>query len=166
MRLRAIWQFMDREVTHKIFYGPSRSWGPYSILWVTDRSINYHSARSAINYLVYYTQYMQICQTTFFCYCISKTKKPLGSKCGIKHHIDLARSIYYNIDRLRQQRQLGKNKNVKYSIHRLFSSQLQLYVSIHSFNLITTTVINDCSQFVPHNNCSYKSLFTVCSHYN
>jgi len=31
-------------------------------------------ARSAMNYLLYYTQYMQICQTTCFCYCISKTK--------------------------------------------------------------------------------------------
>ena len=51
---RAIWQFMDRDVTHKI-YGPKRSWGPYSILWVTDRSINCHLARSAVNYLLYYT---------------------------------------------------------------------------------------------------------------
>ena len=31
-------------------------------------------ARSAMNYLLYYTQYMQICQTTCFCYFISKTK--------------------------------------------------------------------------------------------
>ena len=26
-------------VTHKILYGPERSWGPYTILWVTDQSI-------------------------------------------------------------------------------------------------------------------------------
>ena len=55
MALRAIWQFMDRNVTHKILYGPKRSWGPYTILCVTDRSINCHLARSAMNYLLYYT---------------------------------------------------------------------------------------------------------------
>jgi hypothetical protein len=65
---------MDWDVTHKILYGPKRSWGPYTILWVIDRSINCHLAQSAMNYLLYYTQYMQICQTTCFCYCISKTK--------------------------------------------------------------------------------------------
>ena len=79
MALRAIWQFMDWDVTLKILYGPKRSWGPYPILWVTDRSINCHLARSAMNYLLYYTQYMQICQTTcFFIYCISKTKNEFG----------------------------------------------------------------------------------------
>jgi hypothetical protein len=35
-------------------------------------------ARSAMTYLLYYTQYMQICQTTCFCYCISKTKNEFG----------------------------------------------------------------------------------------
>ena len=78
MALRAIWQFMDRDVTHKILCEPKRSWGPYTILWVTDRSINCHLARSAMNYLLYYSQYMQICQTTCFCYCISKTKNEFG----------------------------------------------------------------------------------------
>jgi hypothetical protein len=63
-------------------------------LWVTDRFINCHLARSAMNYLFYYTQYMQICQTTCFCYCISKTKKRVRTKSGRKHYIDLARSIY------------------------------------------------------------------------
>jgi hypothetical protein len=57
---------MDRDVTHKILYGPKRSWDPYTILRVTDRSTNCHLARSAMNYLLYYTQYMQICQTTCF----------------------------------------------------------------------------------------------------
>jgi hypothetical protein len=52
MSLRVIWQYMDRSVTKKILYGPQKL-----------RSI-----------LLYYTQYMQICQTTCFCYCISKTK--------------------------------------------------------------------------------------------
>ena len=37
---------------------PKRSWGPYTILWVTDRYINCHMARSAMNYLLYYTQYL------------------------------------------------------------------------------------------------------------
>ena len=69
---------MDRDVTHKILYGPKRSWGSYIILWVTDQSINCHLARSAMNYLLYYTQYMQICQTTCFWYCISKTKNEFG----------------------------------------------------------------------------------------
>jgi hypothetical protein len=31
-----------------------------------------------MNYLLYYTQYMQICQMTCFCYCISKTKDEFG----------------------------------------------------------------------------------------
>ena len=53
MALRSIWHFMDRDVNHKILYGPKRS---------------------VMNYLLYYTQYMQTCQTTGFCYCISKTK--------------------------------------------------------------------------------------------
>ena len=94
MALRAIWQFIDRDVAHKILYGPKRSWVPYTILWVTDRSINCHLARSAMNYLLYYTQYMQICQTTCFCYCIPKTKNEFGPKSGRKHYIDRARSIY------------------------------------------------------------------------
>jgi hypothetical protein len=57
---------------HQVIY--YNVWGPYNILWVTDRSINSHLARSAMNYLIYYTQYIQICQTICFCYCISKTK--------------------------------------------------------------------------------------------
>ena len=61
-----------------ILYGPKRSWGPYTILWVTNRSINCHLGRSAMNYLLYYTQYMQIWQTTCFCCCISKTKNEFG----------------------------------------------------------------------------------------
>ena len=63
-------------------------WGPYTILWVTDRSIYCHLARSAMNYLLYYTEYMQICQTTCFCYCISK------KKTSSDNYIDRARSIY------------------------------------------------------------------------
>ena len=35
-------------------------------------------ARSAMNYLLYYTQYMQICQTTCFCYSVSQTKNEFG----------------------------------------------------------------------------------------
>ena len=57
MVLRAIWQFIDQDVTHKILYGPEGSWCPYTIQWVTVRSINCHLARSAMNYLLYYTQY-------------------------------------------------------------------------------------------------------------
>jgi hypothetical protein len=51
-------------------YGPGCH--PQNIIW----SINCYLARSAINYLLYYTQYLQICQS--FCYCISKTKNELG----------------------------------------------------------------------------------------
>ena len=43
-------------------------------VYVTDLSINCHMARSAMPFLLYYTQYMQICQTKCFYYCISKTK--------------------------------------------------------------------------------------------
>ena len=45
--------YSKRELTHKIVYGLKRIWGPYTILWVTDRSINWHLARSAMNYLLY-----------------------------------------------------------------------------------------------------------------
>ena len=44
MALRAIWQFMDRDVTHRILYGPKRSWcHPHNIIWthVKLRSIYY-----------------------------------------------------------------------------------------------------------------------------
>ena len=47
-----------------------------------------HLAGSAMNYLLYYTQYLQICQTSCFCYCISKTKKQVRTKSGRKHYID------------------------------------------------------------------------------
>ena len=53
MALRALWQFMDRDVTHKILQGSKRSRGPYTIWWVTDRSINCHFSRSAMIYLLH-----------------------------------------------------------------------------------------------------------------
>jgi hypothetical protein len=53
MAPRAKWQFMDRSVTHKIVYEPQFRFGPYTILWVTSRSINCHMALlSAMNYLI------------------------------------------------------------------------------------------------------------------
>jgi len=45
--------FMDRDVTHKIWYGPKRSWGPYIILWVTD---TYKSVRRHVFVIVYLRQ--------------------------------------------------------------------------------------------------------------
>jgi hypothetical protein len=97
MVLGAIWQFMDRDVAHKILYGPKRTWGPYTILWVTDLSINCHLARSAMNYLLYYTQYLQICQSIcFLLFYIFKTKKQVRTTSGRKHYIDQARSILYS----------------------------------------------------------------------
>jgi len=41
---------------------------PQNSIWTeaTDRSINCHLAQSAMNYLLYYTQYLQICQTACF----------------------------------------------------------------------------------------------------
>jgi hypothetical protein len=53
MSLRVIWQYMDRSVTKKNLYGPLRSFGPYSIFLVTDRSIYCHMTLSAMNYLLY-----------------------------------------------------------------------------------------------------------------
>ena len=38
MVLRAIWQFMDRDVTHKIFYGPKRS-TKYSMKLITKYDV-------------------------------------------------------------------------------------------------------------------------------
>ena len=55
MSLRVIWQYMDRSVTQKVLYGPQklRSFGPYNIFWVTDRSIYCHMTFSAMNYLLF-----------------------------------------------------------------------------------------------------------------
>ena len=33
MALRAMWQSMDRDVTHKIVYGPRRQTGPLTAIW-------------------------------------------------------------------------------------------------------------------------------------
>ena len=41
------WQFMDRDVTHKILYGPQLRFGPYTILWVTDRPGQYTVIRTS-----------------------------------------------------------------------------------------------------------------------
>ena len=47
------WHFEPKwSVTHKIIYGPQLRFGPYNILWVTSRSINCHTALSAMNYLL------------------------------------------------------------------------------------------------------------------
>jgi hypothetical protein len=56
MALRVIWQLMGRSVTPKILHRTKRSWGSYDILGVTDRSINCHLAKSAMHYLLCYTQ--------------------------------------------------------------------------------------------------------------
>jgi hypothetical protein len=55
MSLLVIWQYMDRSVTKKIFYMDLRSFGPYNIFLVTDRSIHCHMPLSAMNYLLYIT---------------------------------------------------------------------------------------------------------------
>jgi hypothetical protein len=55
MSLLVIWQYMDRSVTKKIFYMDLRSFGPYNIFLVTDRSIHCHMTLSAMNYLLYIT---------------------------------------------------------------------------------------------------------------
>jgi hypothetical protein len=53
MALRAIWQFMDRDVTHKILYGPKRSWGPYTILWV-----NLSQVTDKLYHILFYLMYL------------------------------------------------------------------------------------------------------------
>ena len=52
MSLRVIWQNMDRYVTNK-YYMDLRSFGPYTIFLVTERSIYCHVTLSAMNYLLY-----------------------------------------------------------------------------------------------------------------
>jgi hypothetical protein len=59
-------------------YYMDRSEAEVHILFCGWQTINCHLGRSAMNYLLYYTQYMQICQTTCFCCCISKTKNEFG----------------------------------------------------------------------------------------
>ena len=66
---------------------------PYNILWVTDRSINYHLARSAMNYLLYYTQYMLDVRRHVLDIVYLRLKTS-SDKSGRKHYIDRARSIY------------------------------------------------------------------------
>jgi hypothetical protein len=55
------------------------------------------------------------------------------------------------------------NHSLKSLFTDFISSQkkLKLYVTIHSFYLITTIVWGHCSHFLSHNNYSLKSLFTV-----
>jgi hypothetical protein len=107
-KLRSIYYFVGDRL--------KRSWGPYTILWVTDRSINCHLARSAINYLLYHTQYMQICQTTCFCYCLSKTKNEFGQ--NPEENIILIGPVnilkYWPASLTKTNRE---NKNVKYNIY-------------------------------------------------
>ena len=79
MALRAIWQFMDRDVTHKIFYGPKRSWGPYAILWVTDRFINCHLARSCHElFVILYSILANLLDDMFFVIVYLRQKKQFG----------------------------------------------------------------------------------------
>ena len=55
-----------------------------------------HLTRSAMNYLLYYIQYMQICQTTCFCYCISKIKNEVGQ--NLKYWpVNILSIIFWNI---------------------------------------------------------------------
>jgi hypothetical protein len=71
---------------------------PYTILWVTDRFINCNLARRVMNYLLYYTQYLQICQTVFFvCYCISKAKH---QHSNIKKMLKYKKNNYKSTKRL------------------------------------------------------------------
>jgi hypothetical protein len=44
-------------------YYMNRSEGPYDILWVTDRFINCHMSRSAMNYFLYY--FISVLNSTF-----------------------------------------------------------------------------------------------------
>ena len=80
-----MYQIVHGTKGHMTVYGTGCH--PQNIIWTGAklRSIYYfvgdrpvHLARSAMNYLLYYTQYMQICQMTCFCYCISKTQKEFG----------------------------------------------------------------------------------------
>ena len=66
-------------------YGPGCH--PQNIIWteakfVGDRPVHKLPFGPKCHELfvihLYYTQYMQICQTTCFCYCISKTKNEFG----------------------------------------------------------------------------------------
>ena len=60
MVLRAIWQFMDRDVTHKIFYGPKRS-TKYSMKLITKYEVyNWYT----------YTVHKQIYSWFYFIYLI------------------------------------------------------------------------------------------------
>ena len=107
---------MDRDVTHKILYGPKRSWGTYTILWVTDRSINCHLVR-----------YMQICQRTCFCYCISKTKSEFGQNpeeniilIGPGPYTKILTGQYTKILSASQTKTNRENKNLKYNIQHYY----------------------------------------------
>jgi hypothetical protein len=53
MSLRVIWQYMDWSVTNEKKYMDLRSFGPYNIFLLTDRSMYCHMTLSAMNYLLY-----------------------------------------------------------------------------------------------------------------
>ena len=52
MSLRVIWQYMDRSVTKK-YYMDLRSFGPYTILLVTERYIYFFLGDGAVHILPY-----------------------------------------------------------------------------------------------------------------
>ena len=62
----------------------TEGFGPYTILWVTDRSISCHLARSAMNYLLYYTQYMQICHRRHIFVIVYLRQKTSSDKIRMK----------------------------------------------------------------------------------
>ena len=121
MALMAIWQFMDQDVTHKISYGRKRSWGPYTIVWVTDRSINCHLARNAMNYLLYYTCKSVKRHDFVIVYLRQKTssdkirKKTLywSGPVHILKYWPVNIRIYWAASQTKTNRE---NKNVKYNI--------------------------------------------------
>ena len=79
MALRVIWHFMDRDVTHKILYGSKRSEAMNYLLYYTQYVVLFYYVPNQNKvFLSYILSYMQICQTTCFCYCISKTKNEFG----------------------------------------------------------------------------------------
>jgi len=101
-------------------------------------------ARSAMNYLLFYTQYMQICQTTCFCYCsISKTKNKFGTKSGKKTlywsgPVHIPKYWPVNIQKYwpaALTKTNRENKNVKYNI--LNYNTLCFLFSV-TFHFVTT----------------------------
>jgi hypothetical protein len=106
MALRAIWQFMDRDVTHKILY-----------YFVGDRPVHKlpFCPKCHELFVILYSRLANLSDGMFFCYCIYKAKNEFGQ--NPEENIILTGSL---------TKKNRENINVKIMIKTLISNLVRL----------------------------------------